>query len=210
MARDQLGGCSDARVVAAMADLPRHWFVPPELAGHAYDDCALAIGTEQTISQPRVVAEMLAALRLTPGMRVLDVGAGSGYASALIARLVEPGGAVIAIERQGALVERTRRVLALAAPRVELVLGDGLAGDPARAPFPAVHVACACENEPGALIGQLSDGGRLVAPIGPHRGEQRLVLVTRDGGRLVRDDLGGVLFVPGLPGVVTPEDDGGT
>src|SRR3954468_2850557 len=114
MGRDQLAG-HDRAVVAAMAALPRHWFVPPEAAAHAYRDGALAIGAGQTISQPRVVAMMLEALRLMPGMRVLDVGAGSGYAAALIARLVAPG-TVVALERQGPLVARTRALLGEVAP----------------------------------------------------------------------------------------------
>ncbi|MBA3709168.1 MAG: protein-L-isoaspartate(D-aspartate) O-methyltransferase [Planctomycetes bacterium] len=202
MVREQLGDCADQRVAAAMAALPRHWFVPPEIASHAYDDCALAIGSEQTISQPRVVASMLTSLRLAPGSRVLDVGAGSGYAAALIARLVEPEGLVIAIERQGALVAETRRRLGEVAPRVRLVLGDGLAGFPESAPFDAIHVACACETVPAALVDQLAEGGRLIAPVGAHGSVQRLLALTRIGHRIEREDLGGVLFVPGLPGVV--------
>jgi protein-L-isoaspartate(D-aspartate) O-methyltransferase len=203
MVRDQLGDCADPRVVAAMAELPRHWFVPEHIAPHAYDDCALAIGAGQTISQPRVVAMMLAALRLAPGMRVLDVGAGSGYATTLIARLIAPGGQVFAIERQGALVEITAARLAAIVPEVRLMLGDGLAGLPEEAPFDAVHVACACEHEPEALVGQLSVGGRLIAPIGPHRETQELMLIERSGPMAIeRKSLGAVVFVPGLPGVV--------
>jgi protein-L-isoaspartate(D-aspartate) O-methyltransferase len=201
MVRDQLAEY-DARVVAAMAELPRQWFVPPEAAAQAYHDGAMPIGSGQTISQPRVVAMMLAALRLSPGMRVLDVGAGSGYAAALIARLVAPG-TVIAVERQGPLVVRTQALLAEVAPTVRLELGDGLLGHPALAPYQAIHVACACESLPLPLVEQLAPGGRLVIPIGPHGEAQELwAIEKRADGTTASVDLGGVLFVPGLPGVV--------
>ncbi len=199
MVRDQLGDCPDPRVVAAMAELPRHWFVPAEIAAHAYDDCALAIGAEQTISQPRVVASMLAALHLAPGMTVLDVGAGSGYAATLIARLIAPG-AVVAVERQKALVPATTQLLARIAPQVRLVHGDGLAGYAPGAPYDAVHVACACEVLPAALIAQLRAGARMVLPLGPHGGTQRLTALTCTTSGVEHDELGAVLFVPALPG----------
>ncbi len=202
MARDQLRECADARVVAAMAGLPRHWFLPIGMAGHAYDDSAVAIGCGQTISQPRVVAMMLAALRLAPGMRALDVGAGSGYATVLIDRLVSPGGCVVAIERQGSLVTETAARIAELAPRSRLVLGDGLEGFPQSAPYDAIHVACACETMPDALVAQLSIGGRMILPLGPHAGTQELTLVTRTTAASERATISPVLFVPGLPGVI--------
>ena len=206
MVRDQLRDCADPRVVSAMAELPRQWFLPPEMAGHAYDDCAIAIGSGQTISQPQVVAMMLAALRLAPGMRTLDVGAGSGYATVLLDRLVSPDGTVVAIERQGSLVAETAERITALAPRARLVFGDGLAGYAQGAPFDAIHVACACEVLPDALIAQLAIGGRMILPLGPHGGTQELVLVTKaHDGRIGRADICPVLFVPGLPGTVSPE-----
>lgn len=200
MVRDQLADCADARVVAAMGALPRERFMPPQARGKAYVDGAVEIGAGQTISQPRLVAQMLALLALTPGMRALDVGCGSGYVAALLAHLVAPG-VVHAIERQPALVARTAPLLAELAPNARLVLGDGLLGLPAQAPFAAIHVAAACPRIPRALTDQLAPGGRLVIPVGPYGGIQELVLVERhaDGWRESRH--GEVRFVPGLPGV---------
>jgi protein-L-isoaspartate(D-aspartate) O-methyltransferase len=192
MVRDQLAGCPDARVVAAMAALPREDFVPPDARACAYADGALPIPAGQTISQPRVVAQMLAALRLAPGMRVLDVGCGSGYAAALLADLVAPG-PVIAVERQSALVEPAR--VRLATRNVAVHLADGSVGWPAGAPYDAIHVAAAATEVPAALLAQLAPGGRLVIPLGPE-GEQELWLYEH-GARV---SLGPVRFVPFLPG----------
>ena len=195
MVRDQLVGISDARVLAAMAAVPRHVFLPADVRALAYDDGARPIGNGQTISQPRVVATMLAALDLAPGQRALDVGAGSGYAAALLASLVAPG-SVLALERQGDLVARTRPILALIAPTVDLRHADGLAVTDG--PFDAIHIGCACAERPTALIERLAPGGRLIAPVGPHDGVQRLLLVGPEGDTWLDD----VLFVPALPGIV--------
>ncbi len=198
---DHLRDCCDPRVVAAMADVPRDAFLSPDLAVHAWDDAALPIGHGQTISQPSLVARMLAALALKPGDRVLDVGCGSGYVAALIAWLVAPE-PVEAVERQPALVELARERLARLAPNVDVVLGDGLLGLEALAPYDAIHVAAACEALPRALVQQLAVGGRLILPLGPHDEVQRLLLLRRcrDGG-VVEEDLGAVVFVPGLAGI---------
>ncbi len=181
MAERHLGTETDARVRAAMAGLPRHWFVPADLADRAYDDAALPIAAGQTISQPRVVAMMLTSLALAPGSRVLDVGAGSGYAAALIARLVAPA-LVWALERQPELAQASERLLAELAPTVRLRLADGLDGLPAEGPFDAIHVACACAEVPPRLADQLAPGGRLVVPVGPIHGWQRLVVAHAHGG----------------------------
>jgi protein-L-isoaspartate(D-aspartate) O-methyltransferase len=196
MARDQLADCGDVRVVAAMADLPRQDFVPAGLRGAAYDDAPLAIGCGQTISQPRVVARMLSLLDLRPGMAVLDVGAGSGYAAALLARLVAPG-VVLAVERQAGLIAQARAALAQHAPTVDLVHGDGLLAAPSQR-FAAIHVACACADPPTALCARLTRDGQLVAPVGPHDGMQRLMRWHGDGRCEVLDE---VLFVPALRGL---------
>lgn len=194
MVRDQLADCSDSRVVAAMAALSREVFVPADAGACAYADGALPIGDGQTISQPRIVARMLAALRLAPGMRVLDVGCGSGYAAALLAGLVAPGGAVVALERIASLVEPARR--RLAAHGVQVHHADGSAGWPGSAPYDAIHVAAAADAVPAALLAQLAPGGRLVIPLGPD-GEQELWLYA-DGGRSA---LGAVRFVPFVAGM---------
>ena len=192
MVRDQLADCPDPRVVAAMAALPREDFVPPDARACAYADGALPISAGQTISQPRVVALMLAALRLVPGQRVLDVGCGSGYAAALLADLVAPG-PVFAVERQSSLVEPARA--RLAGRNVAVPLADGSVGWPAGAPYDAIHVAAAADAVPSALLAQLAPGGRLVIPLGPE-GEQELWLYEGGG----RTSLGPVRFVPFLPG----------
>lgn len=193
MVRDQLAECADPRVVAAMAALPREDFVPPDARATAYADGALAIGAGQTISQPRIVARMLAALRLRPGMRVLDVGCGSGYAAALLADLVAPGGSVVAVERVAALVEPARRRLAGRAVTVHHA--DGGLGWPDGAPYDAIHVAATAAALPAGLLAQLAAHGRLVIPLGD--GDEQELWLCSDGRR---ENLGPVSFVPFLPG----------
>lgn len=193
MVRDQLAECTDPRVVAAMAALPREDFVPPDARATAYADGALAIGAGQTISQPRLVARMLAALQLRPGMRVLDVGCGSGYAAALLADLVAPGGGVIAVERVAALVEPARRRLAGRAVAVHHA--DGGLGWPDGAPYDAIHVAATAATLPAGLLAQLAPHGRLVIPLGDGDGQE--LWLCSDGRR---ENLGPVSFVPFLPG----------
>jgi protein-L-isoaspartate(D-aspartate) O-methyltransferase len=191
-----------AAVAAAMRALPRHWFMPQDLIGRAYDDCALPIGSGQTISQPRLIARMLTCLALRPGQRVLDVGAGSGYTAALIAALVAPGGTVLALERQQPLLARAAPLLARVAPAVALALADALAGLPGEAPFDAIHVACACPEVPATLLAALAPGGRMVVPVGEQGGWQQLLLLTRGAdGATTTEELGEVTFVPALPGL---------
>jgi protein-L-isoaspartate(D-aspartate) O-methyltransferase len=197
-------GISDERVLAAMAAVPRELFVPPALAGRAYDDGALPIGHDQTISQPYVVAAMCELLELRGGERVLDVGTGSGYAAAVLAELA---GDVVSIERIPELAEQARASLAAAGyDIIDLRVGDGSLGAPDRAPFDAISVAAAAPTVPQALADQLAEGGRLVVPRGS-RWEQRLVQVVRSGEQLVERGSIPCRFVPllGAEGF-TPDD----
>jgi protein-L-isoaspartate(D-aspartate) O-methyltransferase len=192
----QLGRSAlDPGVVRALARVPRHEFVPAALRGRAYANGPLPIGDGQTISQPTVVAVMTELLELWPDARVLEIGAGSGYQSAVLAEL---SAAVYAIELDPRLAAEARERLArLGYANVELREGDGRGGWPERAPFDAVLVAAAAPEIPRALIDQLAPGGKLVAPRGPAAGMQELVLVEKDAhGRVAERVIFPVAFVP--------------
>ena len=168
-------GIRDERVLAAIAAVPRELFVPADVRRHAYEDRALPIGHEQTISQPFMVATMLEALELDGG-RALDVGTGSGYQAAVLAELADE---VVTIERVPELAERARATLAAAGyRRVDVRVGDGTLGVPERAPYQGIVVAAAAPAAPEALYEQLADGGRLVVPVGTVR-DQWLEVVER-------------------------------
>jgi protein-L-isoaspartate(D-aspartate) O-methyltransferase len=183
----------DARVLEAMRAVPRDKFVPPEMAGEAWDNAPLPIGSGQTISQPLVVARMCELLELTGAERVLDVGTGSGYHAAVLARLCDH---VWSIERHAELSARAAENLrAAGVENVTLVVGDGARGLPDAAPFEAINVAAAALSAiPVALEDQLAPGGRLVAPI--EDGDQRLCVVRRVAGDFERRTLERVRFVP--------------
>lgn len=188
-------GVRDPAVLAAMRRVPREEFVAPGLRYRAYDDSALPIEDGQTISQPYIVALMLEAAAIRPADRVLEVGAGSGYASALASLLAAQ---VIAIERHAGLAASARERLArLGFPKVEVRHADGSGGWPGDAPYDAILVAASGPRVPEALRAQLAVGGRLVMPAGSSPGSQRLVRVTRRGDAAFdEEDLGGVVFVP--------------
>jgi protein-L-isoaspartate(D-aspartate) O-methyltransferase len=188
-------GISDPRVLDAMATVPRELFVPEELRRHAYEDGPLPIEEGQTISQPYIVALMVEALVLRGGERVLEIGAGSGYAAAVIGAIAEE---VYAIERHGPLVQRARERLADAGvDNARVVHADGTLGWPEAAPYDAVIVAAGGPDVPPALVEQLRPGGRLVIPIGDrHRGQTLVRLTKGDDGALERENLGEVRFVP--------------
>jgi protein-L-isoaspartate(D-aspartate) O-methyltransferase len=185
----------DERVLAAMASVPRHAFVPAAVRDRAYTDQALPIGHGQTISQPYIVALMSQLLALRGGERVLEIGTGSGYQAAVLARLA---GEVYSIEIDPELADRARATLAAVGERrVHVRAGDGSSGWPDAAPFDAVIVTAAAPRLPDALAGQLRDGGRVVAPLErePGDGEDLAVGIKR-GDRIDWSEHGSVRFVP--------------
>jgi len=188
-------GIHEQHILDAFLAVPREAFVAAEHAHLAYGDHPLPIEANQTISQPYIVALMIQAARIGPGDRVLEVGAGSGYAAALISRIAR---SVIAIERQHELIEIARlRLRQLGCDNIEIVEGDGTKGWRAEAPYDAILAAASGSHVPEALIAQLVPGGRLVMPIGDPNGAQELIKVTKQvDGILKQENLGGVRFVP--------------
>jgi len=187
-------GVRDLRVLAAMAEVPREKFLPPELAALAYADQPLPIGAGQTISQPYIVAHMTEALRVEPDEDVLEIGTGSGYAAAVLGLVARR---VFTIERHAELADVARvRLAALGYTNIEVRCGDGTLGWPEHAPYGAIVVAAGGPQAPPALLHQLAIGGRLVMPVGSSRA-QELLRVTRVGPTEYRHEgLGSVLFVP--------------
>jgi protein-L-isoaspartate(D-aspartate) O-methyltransferase len=197
MVKQQLAqrGIADRAVLDAMREIPREEFVAPALAESAYEDSPLPIDEGQTISQPYIVARMAEALQLGPDDRVLEVGAGSGYAAAVLGKVARE---VYAIERHEALAgsaaERCRR---LGYDNVHVRHGDGSLGWPEAAPFDAIVVAASGPDVPEPLVDQLAPGGRLLIPVGATRDDQELVRVTRgEDGETHRERLDLVRFVP--------------
>lgn len=191
-------GISDKAVLRAMDQVPREHFVEPRFFESAYTDRALPIECGQTISQPYVVAYMTEQLNVKPHHRVLEVGTGSGYQAAVLSRLARE---VVTLERYRTLANSARaRLKTLGYGNVEVLLGDGLGGEPLRAPFDRIMVTAAAESVPPALVEQLAEGGMMVLPLGPHDGPQELVKLTRTKDGLQRETLILVRFVPLLPG----------
>lgn len=185
-------GVDDRRVLAAFASVPRHRLIPEALAGQAYRDTAIPIGEGQTISAPSVVAAMTQALELVGNETVLEVGTGSAYQAAILARLAAR---VVSIERVPRLAASARRALdGLGVTNVVVYLGDGTRGRPAEAPFDAIVVTAGGPTIPDPLLDQLAVGGRLVGPFG-EREEQRLLRIRRTGTGYTREVIGRCRFV---------------
>ena len=196
MVREQIAGegIRDPRVLEAMAEVPRHLFVPEALRDRAYEPRPLPIGEGQTISQPYIVGYMTEALGLAPGHRVLEVGTGSGYQAAVAARIARE---VYTVEIFESLATSARALLAsLRAGNVTVRHGDGYYGWPEKAPFDAIIVTCAGGHVPPPLLKQLRPGGRLVMPVGGPFLTQTLVLVEKgEDGSLTQRELLPVVFV---------------
>lgn len=187
-------GIKDRRLLAALAKVPRHLFVDPSLRSQAYEDYPLPIGEGQTISQPYVVALMTEALRLKPTDKVLEIGTGSGYQAAVLAEQAE---SVYTVEIRKKLADLAgRRLRELGYRNVQVKYGDGYFGWEEAAPFDAIIVTAAANHIPPPLIKQLKDGGRLILPLGSTIYNQTLTLLTKKGGRIVAEEMGGVAFVP--------------
>jgi protein-L-isoaspartate(D-aspartate) O-methyltransferase len=186
-------GIRDARVLEVMADVPRHLFTPSSARGAAYEDRPLPIGEGQTISQPYMVALMTATLSPRDGDRVLEIGTGSGYQTAILARL---SAQVVSIERHAALAAQAQvRLDAAGITNVQIVVGDGSAGAPQPAQFDRILVTAGAPSVPESLRSQLADGGRLVIPVGPPD-MQRLVIVDRHGDEFNVREGEACVFVP--------------
>jgi protein-L-isoaspartate(D-aspartate) O-methyltransferase len=195
MVKEQLAdrGLDDERVLAAMSEVPRHEFVPPELQQEAYSDRALAIGFEQTVSQPYMVALMLELLKVGPSHRVLEVGVGSGYQAALLSLLAAE---VYGLELVPQLAQRAIMTLKRAGyDQVQVKAGDGTLGWPEKAPFDRIIIAAAAPEVPPPLVEQLAEGGRLVAPVGSRQTQTCRVGIKRQG-RLQLHEGTGCVFVP--------------
>jgi protein-L-isoaspartate(D-aspartate) O-methyltransferase len=189
----QRKGIRDLAVLRAVRLVPRHLFVPESVRHRAYDDAALPIGSSQTISQPWVQARYLELLALSGRERVLEIGTGSGYQTALLAMLCD---AVFSVERIAGLAQRARETLAAADIRnVTVLVGDGTLGWRPFAPYDAILVAAASPEIPGPLVEQLAPGGRMVIPLGD-RANQTLTLVRREGDQLRTTTVADVRFVP--------------
>ncbi len=187
-------GIADPQVLMAMRSVPRHCFVPKRLASRAYADTALPIGAGQTISQPYVVALMTESLKLTGNDRVLEIGTGSGYQAAVLAKIVKE---VYSIEIKEKLHNESTRLLnALGFTNVKTRPGDGYFGWEAAAPFDAIIITAAVNHVPPPLLKQLTEGGRLILPLGNPFSYQNLTLVTKTRGDYVTRQITGVLFVP--------------
>lgn len=194
------GGVTDTAVLAAIEQTPRELFVPEKYAEFAWDNRPLPIGQEQTISQPLIVGLMTQALELTGQELVLEIGTGSGYQTAILARLAKR---VCTVERIRSLMEEAvARLASLQVLNVSTRVGDGNEGWPRRAPFDRIIVTAAADDVPEALVDQLADGGIMVIPVGRPGGDQRLLVIRKSDGKVTQEERGMVRFVPLVAGVL--------
>ncbi|MBN1399056.1 MAG: protein-L-isoaspartate(D-aspartate) O-methyltransferase [Bacteroidetes bacterium] len=196
MVQDQIvaRGVTDSATLTAMRKVPRHLFVPPELIRYAYDDNPLPIGSEQTISQPYIVAFMTELIKPQKGQKVLEVGTGSGYQAAVLAEIVD---SVYSIEILPELAESAeRRLKQMGYRNINIRCGDGYAGWPEAAPFDAILVTAAAEEIPQPLIEQLKDGGIMVIPVGSMMSIQALTVIKKEGEEIKKETVLPVRFVP--------------
>ncbi len=197
------GGVADGRVLAAIERIPREVFVPPSFRDQAYENVALPIGQGQTISQPLVVGLMTQALDVGERHKVLEIGTGSGYQTAVLARLCRR---VFTLERyRPLLTEAERRFAELRLHNVTSRFGDGTKGWPEQAPFDRIIVTAAAAQLPENLLDSLGEGGIMVAPVGEERRDQQLIRVRRQNGTFTPEALGAVRFVPLVSGLPRPD-----
>lgn len=193
-------GIVDMRLLGVMESIPRERFVPPALAHKAYEDTALPIAGGQTISQPFIVAYMTQMLDVGPRHRVLEIGTGSGYQAAVLAKLCRR---VYTVERRRNLMRHAERLLSdLHIHNVVTRLGDGGKGWPEQAPFERIMVTAAAPSVPQALLDQLAEGGVMVLPVGPTHGDQEIWRVKRQGSEALYEKLMPVRFVPLVEGIL--------
>jgi len=196
MVKLQLQGrdITDLATLSAMLNVPRHKFVPENMKVRAYTDGPLPIGNRQTISQPYIVAFMTQALRLKSDYRVLEIGTGSGYQAAVLAKIVDSVYTIEIVEDLAIVAKK--RLKDLGYDNVVVKWGDGYHGLPSKAPFDAIMVTAGADKIPQPLIDQLKVGGLMIIPVGPHHGIRQLVLVTKKKNKVVLKNLMPVRFVP--------------
>jgi protein-L-isoaspartate(D-aspartate) O-methyltransferase len=187
-------GIQDTQLIEAMRKVPRHLFVPKNRRDSAYDDRPLPIGEGQTISQPYIVAFMTKALDISLEDTVLEIGTGSGYQAAILAEIVREVYTIEIIAKLG--VAAQVRLKKMGYKNISVKIGDGYEGWYEKAPFDGVIVTCAPEKIPKSLIDQLANSGRMIIPVGEKRGIQKLVLIRKDKGMVIKKEVMDVLFVP--------------